>query len=613
MAVKPNSRYWDDRAKARLTKAERNSEKHIAKVKKAYDKGQRNIQKEIDDIYRKYGTKTGLDKRAIQTLLSKGETDRFWQTMEGKGLSEYVLKNYKSRITRLEKLQAQLYEKSKEIALDEYNISTPGYRDAIYDAYNHTIFDTQTGSGLGFGFDTLDARGIDTILNHNWSGKHYSTRIWHNTDLLADTLSEILSGAFMSGQSKAKTSKELREAMNVSKNQAERLIRTETNYFNNHTEAVAYEEMGVKEYVYIGTLDNRTSEICQDLDQKRFKFNKRQVGVNYPPMHPNCRSTTRAWLGKEYEPLQRRARDPETGKTSLIKNMPYSEWAKINGIATKTPTVEVKAVNPKDIPKEVKTAPETPKKDLDFRKDISKISLTGIDKEYQEVVKETFNEVYNKYPIDISNMVIDTGVPKDALGFAQIGVSGKRNRTTREYTITFSERIRLHKKYHVNEKSSEHYHNLTTKQFGKKYKGHGGTIWHEYGHQIEYQYNLRNNPEEWKWARTLQKGKIADVEDIKQANDFNRLLVRTEDSMSHKIYDDLYNVMKKGDKNYTDDMFTEQIAKSFGRYATTDHAEFLAEGFTSMNLIDPDLQDQFTKDFKKIFDKYYAEIGGHEK
>ena len=55
-----------------------------------------------------------------------------------------------------------------------------------------------------------------------------------------------------------------------------------------------------------------------------------EVGVNYPPMHPNCRSVDSAYIeGKDYSKLKRRARNPITGKTELVPaDMTYGEWKK---------------------------------------------------------------------------------------------------------------------------------------------------------------------------------------------------------------------------------------------------------------------------------------------
>lgn len=331
--LRPSS-YWDKRAIERASIIERNSQPYIDNVKKMYEKAQRDIKRDIENIYLNYSKDTGLDVQKLKTLLSKKETSKFWKTMEGKGLKKYVKNNYKARISRLEMLQGQLYAKAKEIYEYEELQNKFSHHNTVIDSYNRVIYDTQMGTNLNFSFGTLDENTIETLLNENWSGANYSTRIWNNTDILANKLSEILGGAMISGQNPSKTIQEIREAFGTSKYYAERLIRTETNHFNNEAEALAYEDMGLEEYVFVATLDNRTSLMCQSHDNKRYKVSDRQVGVNYPPLHPNCRSTVRPYIGEEAEKnLQRRARNPITGKNEIINNMSYNEWVKQYGLS----------------------------------------------------------------------------------------------------------------------------------------------------------------------------------------------------------------------------------------------------------------------------------------
>ena len=175
------------------------------------------------------------------------------------------------------------------------------------------------------------SHSINAVLNAKWHGGNYSTRKWGNTNILADRLSETLGGALISGQDMSKTISEVQKAFDVGKYYAERLVRTETNHFN--AEALAYKELGVEKYVFVATLDNRTSKICQSLDNKVFIFDKRKTGVNFPPMHPNCRSTYYAYIDEGVEiNLMRRGRNPITGETEIIENMSYEEWKRhING------------------------------------------------------------------------------------------------------------------------------------------------------------------------------------------------------------------------------------------------------------------------------------------
>lgn len=325
----PSANYWDKRAIQRLSDAEKTADAYTKRIKKIYEQAYRNIERELQNVYKNYAKDVGLDVQALKTILSKSETNLFWKSLSKLGLNKYVKNNYKSRISRLEQIQAQIYAKAKEIYLQEELEQKMCYRSVVNRSYNKAIYDTQIGTGYNFSFSKIDNRLIDRLLNEKWSGGNYSSRIWGNTDILADSVSEIVGGALLSGQGLEKTTKQIRDRFNVSKYYAERLVRTETNHFNNEADALAYEEMGIEEYVFVATLDNRTSKICQSHDGKRYKYVDKEVGVTYPPLHPNCRSKTRGYISEEAERnLKRRARNPITGKPEIVDNIPYNEWIK---------------------------------------------------------------------------------------------------------------------------------------------------------------------------------------------------------------------------------------------------------------------------------------------
>ena len=331
-----SSNYWDKRALRRLTEAEKLSEEHIKRIKRIYEQAYRDVAKEIERTYKAYSKNTGLDVEKLRELLTKKETDKVWKTLKRQGLDKYIKNNYKARISRLEKVQAQIYAKAKMIYPKEELENTMCYNGVINNSYYKSVYDTQMGTGYDFSFSKIDKNMTDLLLNEKWSGLNYKQRIWKNTDYLAEALSYTLGGAMLSGQSIQKTARQIKERFRVSKYYAERLVRTETNHFNNEADAMAYEQMGVKKYVFVATLDSRTSAICQSHDNKVYNFKDKKVGENYPPLHPNCRSKTRGYISEEVErTLKRRARNPQTGKTELIGNISYSEWAKKNGLVTK--------------------------------------------------------------------------------------------------------------------------------------------------------------------------------------------------------------------------------------------------------------------------------------
>lgn len=324
-----SSSYWDKRAIKRLNEAEQISEEHIERIKKIYEQAYKDIDGEIKRVYKNYAKDTGLDVQKLKELLTRSETKKTWEQMKRQGLDKYIKDNYKSRISRLEQIQAQIYAKAKQIYPKEELENTMCYNGVINNSYYKAVYDTQMGTGYDFSFNKIDKNLTTALLNEKWSGLNYSQRIWGNTDILADSLSQILGGAMLSGQSIEKTTKQIKDRFKVSKYYAERLVRTETNHFNNEADAMAYEEMGIDKYVFVATLDSRTSEMCQSHDNKVYNYKDKEVGVNFPPLHPNCRSKTRGYLGEEAEKLlQRRARNPQTGKTEIIDNISYENWIK---------------------------------------------------------------------------------------------------------------------------------------------------------------------------------------------------------------------------------------------------------------------------------------------
>lgn len=375
--------YWLNRAIDRQSTIDKLSQAELNEIKKIYDNAERDFVKMINEIYESYSKQTGLDVSELKKLMSFNETDKFWKSMEGKNMKQYVMKNYKARITRLEALQAQLQMKCNDIANRQAHIMNVAGKSAVKFSFSKTVYDTSIGVNTDLSFATLDERTIDLILKEKWLGSNYSERVWKNTDLLAKNLQNILTKAVMTGASYSRTTMELRDKMGSSWSAAERLVRTEMNHFHNQAELQAYEEMGVEQYVFVATLDNRTSQICQELDGKKFKLSEAKEGVNYPPMHPYCRSTVRAFISDDVEKsLKRRARD-ENGKNTVVDNMSYSEWASKNAEPSLSdPTVvSVKSINLEELEKQVEV------------KEKATLPYKNLTKEWNEIATKTTDDI----------------------------------------------------------------------------------------------------------------------------------------------------------------------------------------------------------------------------
>lgn len=335
-----SNKYWRNRAKERMNYYHRNSDKTIQTITKAYDKAVKDIEEEVKSIFDKFAKDGELSpeeaKKILNEKVSSKELDEIRgiaYTTEDKEIKKYLISRlnaqaYKARITRLEALKEKVYIECKKIADVEIKLSKSQYIDTINEAYYRNIYDIQKGLGVGFDFAAMPTKVIEQILKNPWSGKHFSSRVWFNTDTVAEKLTETLTSGFMSGKTYYQMAKELEEYAEHGKYAAMRLIRTESTYMANMAEIESYKECGIEKYIHVATLDLKTCGECQKLDRQVFEVSKAEPGKNLPPIHPNCRCTTRAYFGPDtLKGIKRRAKDPKTGKTYLIPgDMNYKEW-----------------------------------------------------------------------------------------------------------------------------------------------------------------------------------------------------------------------------------------------------------------------------------------------
>ncbi len=321
--------YWIKRANQRLTRSERISKAHMRELAKVYNEARRQTVEGLKEIYAAYYKgQDGFDMQALRSIVPSGELKRFLDEMKALGISTNLPDNYKARITRLRFINEQLAAQAHKTAMMEQTIDTNALKQVYTDSYYRAGYDVAKGIGsTPSSFSTLDQRTINQVMNARFEGRNFSTRIWKNSDLLANKLKGSLAVAIANGQGIQKTAADFRNDFNVNQYYAERLIRTETNHFHNSAELEAYKEMGFDKFKFLATLDNRTSEICQEMDGKIFNVKDGIPGDNVPPLHPNCRSTIVPYF-KGYEPETRLYRDPVTGKNEYTYNVSYKEWRK---------------------------------------------------------------------------------------------------------------------------------------------------------------------------------------------------------------------------------------------------------------------------------------------
>ena len=318
------------------------AEKQADQFDKVYQESKTYLDKEINKIFDKFQRDYGLSqvdaRQALKNMKDKKDLNELRKVLEARPndpniqrlLADLDSPAYSFRMKRLERLSDDLDRMRESIYHSEKTGSDAYYSDLMKDSYYKATFDLQQQTGLAYGFSGLPESEIKHLQSFSWldDGSTYSTKIWKNTGKLTSSIKDELLISLMTGRDTRETAQAIAERFNVGQNDARRLVRTESAFFHNQMELLSYEEADIEKYIFVAVLDKRTSRICQEHDNQVYDRDKAVPGVNCPPMHPWCRSTTVAYdEDADYSKLKRRARNPETGKTELVPaDMTYKEW-----------------------------------------------------------------------------------------------------------------------------------------------------------------------------------------------------------------------------------------------------------------------------------------------
>lgn len=337
MAKKKDDEYWINRRAQMMYEQMELAENAADSIRMQYLKVAKYIDKKLNGSFDRVVNRLGISDKTIRDLIEKAGSTSYQDILRvarNKGLTELVeYLEQPGRKFRYERLINQLEETNN--AIDSLKTTgqaqtTKALGRIAESTYYKSIYDVQSYTGLAFSFAEWDPKLFEKLAQSKWSGENYSKRIWNNVDDLAETLkSEFIQG-FIAGKTQNEMSKVVMDRFGAGAFDAKRLVRTEGCYIANEVQMQAYTECGIEKYRFVATLDLRTSNTCAKLDGKIFNVKDGVPGVNMPPMHPFCRSTTIRSLDEEtLKRMQRRARNPVTGKNELLPaGMTYEEWYK---------------------------------------------------------------------------------------------------------------------------------------------------------------------------------------------------------------------------------------------------------------------------------------------
>ena len=435
-----NEEYWAKRKANLIYEQMDKAEKQADKFDDIYRQSKAYLDKQINKIFDKFQRDYGLSERdarhVLKSMKDQKDLNELRKVLEARPndpniqrlLADLDSPAYAYRIKRLERLNDDLDRMRESIYHSEKKGSDAFYSDLMKDSYYKATFDLQQQTGIAYSFSDLPETEIKRLQGLKWTGEAYSDRIWSNTGVLASSVKDELLVSLMTGRSVRDTSQAIAERFEVGQNKARRLVRTESAFFHNQMELLSYEDAEITKYKFVAVLDKRTSHICQQHDNKVYNTDEATPGVNYPPLHPWCRSTTIAHDDDiDYSKLERRARNPETGEVEYVPaDMSYEEWY------DKYVAKEDKKGNVKELKNDIKTFDFYPlsEDNIGDKERILNISkrLKAVSEDYEKETGKNILELFaNKQLTDRSNPYDDEKSKFIRFLYKRVGYDRKPN------------------------------------------------------------------------------------------------------------------------------------------------------------------------------------------
>lgn len=329
--------YWKLRLLQIAVDRDKKDQEYIESMKQRYDELSKSIHGKMQEWMNRYADNEGITKDEVYQLLSKDE-QRNWKmalsqfrekAIDGGYEQELNEEYYRSRISRLEHLERQIYFELAEVAKQEEEHMQAHLKEQLNESYLRTIYElTDRGSFL-LPFDRYNSRALEIAISNPWIGSNFSKRIWKNhLETIPDKLSKVMSQAIVQGWAIDKTVNAMMYGIDKPlRNRMTTLVQTESAHIAEVANEKAMEETGVEKWEWLATLEIHTCARCAGLDGREF-----DVGdSNAPncPDHPNCRCTKIPVI-VGWSSSKRWQRDPITGKGSIEDYQTFDEWKKDN-------------------------------------------------------------------------------------------------------------------------------------------------------------------------------------------------------------------------------------------------------------------------------------------
>ena len=254
---------------------------------------EKRIQEEREKSYKRLNKDTERELAAIYheqaTALRDSILEVFAKIEATKAAGEPIQANDLYRNRRYWELLDEINERLRILGREQIRVTEP----AIVQAYQDTldIVDSNvvaTTSSVNTAL--MNAHAIDgkQIVNQVWclDGKNFSDRVWTDKQKLLPQIKKALSDSLVQGKSPWEIAKAMSEKLEVSRENAYRLVRTETAHAQVYAQTQRYKEYGFTKGRFLAS--DTCCDECHAHDGEIYTLEELEKML---PVHPRCTCT----------------------------------------------------------------------------------------------------------------------------------------------------------------------------------------------------------------------------------------------------------------------------------------------------------------------------------
>lgn len=330
-----NLSYWQKRLLQIAVERDQDDNKYIREMEQRYDLLAKSLKKNIDDWVARYANEHRISFDEANAVLAKDELKNWKMSLsefkrkaiKGGYLQELNEEYFRSRVSRAEQLQRQLYFQLAEQANNESSEMSSHLMKQLDSMFLKTVYEITDRGQVPVQFASYNTRALKVAINKPWMGSNFSKRIWRNhLKVLPEKLARSMSIGIINGWSTDKIVDDMMKGIDKQlRNRMISLVQTESAHIAEVATDNAMKETGVEDWEWLATLEVHTCSICASLDGEVFSIEDKSAPVI--PAHPNCRCTKIPVI-VGWQSSKRWQRDPETGVGEIKSHKSFNEWKK---------------------------------------------------------------------------------------------------------------------------------------------------------------------------------------------------------------------------------------------------------------------------------------------